>query len=239
MVDQWVRSGFPMVLLVVFACISPKKLRSQAEIKAEYDVKVYEAERKQELAQVQTKQVGDRRQRQAAERAIQAQMARIAGKELVAQFTAEVDDDILTDWLGLEQELRVRGQWPVSVAQLPTIEQQIATVKAAELVDDEALEEDDSMTVSGNHRTYISAAEVATILDISADVAKDLMGAHSKHKYAIRGCKNIRLRKPRRGRDHERRAPYAGVLEVQAKMEADRAAKVRKFPRPQDEQERA
>lgn len=241
LIDQWIRSLWPMILMVGAALVPPKALRSVAEIQREYDVKVYEAERKQELAQVQTKQVESRRERHAKEQAKQAQLRRIAGALVRDYETTDEDENIIVDWLGLEADLRARGLYPEqnSLASLPTNEQLIATAKAADVVVDEAQDEDDERSNSGNHRSYISATEVADVLAIPLPRAREMMRAFSKDRFAIKGCKNIRLRKPIRGRDTERRAPYGEVLEIQRRMEAERAGKLRPFPRPQDEQERA
>jgi hypothetical protein len=241
LIDQWIRSAWPMVLLVGAALVPPKALRSVTEIAREYDVRVYEAQRKQELAQVQEQPKESRRDRAAKQQAKQAQLRRIAGDLMHAYQTTDEDGDTITDWVGLQADLEARGLYPeqYGLASLPPNETLIHAAKTAERAAEEAQDEDDERSNSGNHRAFISAREIASVLDVSLDVAKDMIAPFSKHKFAIKGAKNIRLRKPVRGRDTERRAPYATVLEVKAKLDADRAQKLRPFPPAQDEQVRA
>lgn len=216
--DLLIRALFPMALLLAFSMIPPKqqKIRTVAEVQQEYAGRIAEAEMKLKLTEITEDAKEKRRRQRAEEEAKRVQLRRMAGAELLAEFTVYDEDGLAQiDYLGLAAAVEDRNR----LAALPSAEEMIAAMVADE-APEEVADEDDAMSVSGNHRAYLSAQEVAQLLSVSEDTAKRMMEARSAHPYAIRGCKNIRLRKPRGNRRHERRAPYATVLEVKAQMEA-------------------
>lgn len=125
LIDLLIRSVFLMALLVAVSLIPPKvrKLRTAADVHAEYEAKLAEARLKQELKAIENQQEESRREKRAKERALHNQMLRIAGETLAAQFEVRAGGEIDFDWIGLKDELEGRGLWPVQptgVATLPS-----------------------------------------------------------------------------------------------------------------------
>ncbi len=118
--DLWIRSGWPMILLIGGALVPPKvlKKKTKAEIAEEYDLKDYEQERRQQLeakrreaAKQEALEKEQRRKEREQEEALQIQMVRIAGPELAKQFEVIKDGEFATDWLGLKRALQLQGKW--------------------------------------------------------------------------------------------------------------------------------
>jgi hypothetical protein len=118
--DLWIRSGWPMILLIGGALVPPKvlKKKTKAEIQEEYDLKDYEQERRQQLedrrraaAKKEALEKEQRRREREQEEALQIQMVRIAGPELAKQFEVIKDGEFATDWLGLKAALQRLGKW--------------------------------------------------------------------------------------------------------------------------------
>lgn len=113
--DLVIRGVVPMVFLIGFSVIPPKerRIRTQEEIDREYDSKIHEERRKQELALAQAHAVQDRREKQAKERAAHTAMLRLATQiGILGQYQVKNEDgDRETDWLTLEADLAGRGMW--------------------------------------------------------------------------------------------------------------------------------
>ena len=212
--DLLIRALFPMALLLFFSMIPPKvqKFRTALDVEAEYEGKIAEAQQKLKLQQIEEAEKHRRRKARADEEAELLDMigiAQNAGID-VQGFSVAIDGEYQWNRRGLQRTLEGLKLWPPARETLGSV--------VADESEELATEETDAMSDSGNHRSYISADEVAEILNVSTFVASKMMEARSTHQYAIKNCKNIRLRKPVRGRSHERRAPYATVLEIKSKM---------------------
>src|SRR5579885_282207 len=113
--ELWTRCIVPMAVMFFCCIVPPGKLivRSQEEIDREYDAKIHEARREQELALVRTQDRQDRRAQAARERAIHTQLLRIARQEGMdtASYQVENDGSLETDWISLEADLAARGKW--------------------------------------------------------------------------------------------------------------------------------
>jgi hypothetical protein len=111
-IELWVRCVVPMGIMFLCALVPPGRAtyRTQAEIDAEYDEKVHEARRQNELALIKTHSQQDRRALAARERAIHTQLLRLAGKD-AAQYQVDNDGITETDWLSLEADLAAQGLW--------------------------------------------------------------------------------------------------------------------------------
>ncbi len=127
--DLAIRALFPMALLLFFSMIPPKKI-SVADIQSAHEVEKAKILSKLEIAQIAQDAKNKRRQEREAEEAKRVQLRRIAGPELLTQFTTEDEDENqLIDWLGLEKELRLRGQLSEAGEALPSVDAMIALAK--------------------------------------------------------------------------------------------------------------
>lgn len=224
--DLLIRALFPMGLLLFFSMIPPKvqKLRTAADVEAEYAGKLAEARMKVQLTQIEEGEKHRRRkERQDAEAELLDMLgiAENAGID-VQNFSVAIDGEYQWNKRGLQRALEGLKLWP-------PVRETLGSV-ADDSADETATEESDAMSDSGNHKATMNAEEVADLLGVSVKVAKDMIEPRSSHRYAISGSRKVYFRKPRRGQEWERRVPYKNVLEMQAKMTADTAAKVRAFP---------
>lgn len=185
-IDLLIRSVFLMVLLVGISLVPPKKrkLRTAADVQAEYEAKHEEARQKQKLrdieATAQRREQSEKeakRQAHKKEEAERAQMLRIAteawGKEEVQRYSVPTPDGLetSTDWLGLEQALRAEGRWPV--INRPPKTESLRQLFAANVAEAEGDGNGGNGAVAGNGgkkpiKTHYTIAEASNMTGVPA-----------------------------------------------------------------------